>query len=289
MAGTGDPAIARRKLSERLRTFRSMAGLSREQAAAELDWSHSKVVRIETAVQGVSSTDVAAMLSLYGVEDGTVIGELTELARVSRRPPWWSRHRDRVSKQLSQLLSLEPLASSVRTFHPLLIPGVLHTEDYAYALLRLTQSDEAARPLVELRIERQRRLLGQTAADITFLFGEEALLRRVGSVDTMRGQLRYLREISEGESAEVRIVPLSADAHPGLGGPFTLLELRETSENLLFMESAGGDFAIKDDEAIIAFGEIFERLRKVALSSDDTRELIDRYLAELEAGGESGS
>lgn len=276
-----DPAIARRKLRERLRGFRSDVGLSREQVASELDWSVSKVVRIESGAQGISSTDVAAMLALYKITEKGVVAELTELARASRRPPWWSRYRDHVSKQLSQLLSLEPLASSFRTFHPLLVPGVLHTEGYAYALLGLTRSIQAARPLVELRMARQERLLGQESEEKTCIFGEEALLRTVGTADTMREQIRHLLEISESGSVGVRVVPLDAGAHPGIGGPFTLLSIQETRENLLFIESAVGDFAIKDEAAVDAFGETFERLCKAALSLADTRDLLSRRLEEL--------
>lgn len=275
-----DPAIARRILSERLRQLRVAAGLSREEVGERLEWSQSKLVRIESGSQGVSASDLAAMTQLYGVAGNPETAELSGLARASRRPPWWTRYRDQVSKQLGQLLSLEPLASSIRVFHPLLVPGLLHTEDYARELLLLARDRERADPLVRLRVERQRRFFAQDPPPgKTFVFGEEALRHRVGTEGTMREQYRHLLEVSEHGSAEIRVVPADADAHPGLGGPFTLLDLDATGESLLFVEASIGDFAVKDAEAIAAFGETFSRVLETALAPSATRDLLGRYLA----------
>lgn len=284
MAIAGDPAISRRVLKGRLREARTAAGLTREEAVKALEWSLSKLVRIETGDQGVSVTDVRAILQLYKVTDKAQIQELTKLARGSRRPSWWTSYRQLITKPFSQLLGYESSASSVRTFHPLLVPGVLHTAEYAYELLRLTQSEEVARALVKLRIERRERLLAQEGPpEIAFVFGEEALIRQIGGPDVMRGQLRHLLGVAANPAVTIQIIPLSAGAHPGLSGPFTLLVLQETGEVLLFLESACGDFASRDDQEMIdRFMDNFERLRKSALPVAETRELISRRLELLD-------
>jgi hypothetical protein len=287
VAEADDAVLARRVLKSQLREARTAAELTREDAVKTLAWSLSKLVRIEAGDQGVSVTDLRAMMDLYGVTDKTSIQDLTRLARNSRRPAWWSSYRLIISKALGQLLSYEGLASTVRTFHPLLVPGVLHTSEYANALLRTTQSEEVARKLVSLRMERQERLLNQDSPPrMTFVFGEEAFNRLIGGPDVMRGQLRHLLSLADHPGVALHVVPTSAGEHPGLGGSFNLLDIEETDEVLLFLESAGGDFASRDDQEMIKrFTEIFEVLRGLALSTAETRELIRRRLDLLEQLG----
>jgi transcriptional regulator with XRE-family HTH domain len=284
VASADDRMLARRLLKTQLREARAAAGLSREEAIDALAWSISKLLRIEAGDQGVSVTDLRAMMGLYGVTDESRVHELTQLARNSRRPSWWSSYRFIISKAFSQLLSYESLASTVRTFHPLLLPGVLHTADYAYALLRTTKDEEAARELVRLRIERQEQLLSQDSPpQMTFIFGEEALNRLIGGYEVMLGQLRHLLSLADHPAVDLYVVPLGAGEYPGLSGPFTLLDIEETDEVLLFLESAGGDFASRDDQEMIKrFIRVFEGMRQPALTAAETRELIARRLELLE-------
>jgi len=279
MATADDAILARRVLKQQLREARNAAGLTRDEAVSALDWSLSKLVRMETGDQGVSVTDLRAMMQLYGVTDKARIQELTMLARSSRRPAWWSPYRAVVSKPLSQLLGYEGSASSVRTFHPMLIPGVLHTAEYAAALLRTTQTEEVARALVELRMTRQERLLNRdNPPRMGFVFGEEALNRLIGGPGVMRGQLVHLLKLADHPAITLQVIPLSAGAHAGLTGPFNLLDL-ETGEVLLFLESAGEDFASRDDQEMIdRFIDNFEKLRESALSAAESRQLISDRL-----------
>jgi transcriptional regulator with XRE-family HTH domain len=275
-----DPAIPRRRLRVELRAARAATGLTREDAARTLDWSLSKLVRIETGDQGVSVTDLRAMLQLYNVTDEGRVRELTTLARSTRRQSWWSSYRDVISKQFGQYLGYEGAASYIRTFHPMLVPGLLHTDDYAFEILRLRMTNERARRLVNLRMERQERVLDQQhPPETTFVFGEEALTRCIGGPGVMREQLRHLVEVAARPSVSIQVVPLSAGAHPGLSGSFILLGLQETGEDLLFLEGAGADVVSRDDrEMIPPFIESFHTLRGLALSEDDTRMLIIRRI-----------
>lgn len=279
-----DPAIPRRKLKMELRTARTEAKLTREEAAAALDWSVSKIVRIEAGDQGVSVTDLGAMLRLYKVIDENTIKELTELARNSRGQTWWGGYRDVVSRQYGQLLGYEGSASYIRSFHPLLIPGLLHTDDYAYELRRVRMSEEQARKLVNLVVERQERLIDQPKPpEMIFVFGEEALHRWVGGPVVMRRQLRHLLEVAESSNTSIRIIPFSVGAHAGLIGPFTLLGLQDSGEDLLFFEGAGGDVVNRDDqEMIVSFIEEFEKLRNLALSENDSRALISQRIDQFD-------
>jgi transcriptional regulator with XRE-family HTH domain len=284
MAVANDPAAPRRMLMAELRAARGLARLTREAAARRLDWSLSKLVRIETGDQGVSVTDLQAMLRLYDVTDEQRIDELTQLARGTRAHSWWTGYREYISRQFGQYLGLEDSASRVQAFHPMLVPALLHTNDYAFELLRARMSEKEAKALMELRTQRQERLLGRPEPPrMEFLFGEEALIRPIGGPEVMQRQLRRLLELAVAPSVSIRIVPLSVGAHPGLSGSFILLRLKETDEELLFLEGAGSDLVSRDNPQIIdPFIGYFKALTDLALSEDRTISLIRHSLGKLE-------
>lgn len=278
-----DPAVARRQLTTRLRGERARSGLTRDQAARKLDWSLSKMVRIENGHQGVSVTDLRALLSLYGVTDAAVIDTYAELARASRRQAWWAGRREIISRPLGQYLAFEGAAAQIKVFHPYLVPGLLHTPDYATAILGGRKPEALVRQLVDLRTERQDRLLRASPPPrLSFIFGEEALARTIGGPPVMREQLTHLLEMAAHPAVSIRVVPFSRGAHPGLVGPFILLDLRATGENLLFLEGAAGDLVSRDDEEVLSpFIDYFEELGEVACPEPDTAALIGRHLDQL--------
>jgi transcriptional regulator with XRE-family HTH domain len=287
-----DPSRQRRRLRVELRRARDAAGLTQRQAAELLDWSLSKLIRIEAGTVGVSVTDLRAMLQLYEVTDEALVKSLAEAARGSKGPSWWSRYRDIITPQFSQYLGHESSASSIRVFHPFLVPGLLHTEEYALELLRVHSEDAQARRLMELRMERQGNLLDQAGRPrMSFVVGQEALYRRIGGPAVMARQLRRLLDAISGPDISVQVVPYSAGAHAGLLGPFVLLTLDDSGEDVLFAEGPGGDLVSRDDgDKIAQFAEHFEAIRELALPDDQAQALLGELISQLdqEARGNAG-
>jgi transcriptional regulator with XRE-family HTH domain len=280
MSTTDDPSIYRRRLRIELRKARESVHLTQREAADALDWSASKLIRIEAATQGVSVTDLRAMLQLYKVTDKDIVNALTEAARGSRGQSWWSRYREVVSPQLAQYLGHEGSASSIRTFHPYVVPGLLQTDDYATALLRARIPTEQTRSLVDLRIERQENLYEQPKPpEMSFILDEEALQRWIGGPAVMRRQLRKLLDLSSRPNVSVQVIPVEAGSHPGLVGQFILLGFEDSSDDLLFLEGAGGDLTNREDvDMTVTFIEYFETMRGLALPDDEGRALIERLI-----------
>lgn len=283
MASQDDPGVYRRRLRVELRKAREAVRMTQRQAAEALEWSLSKMIRIEAGINSVSVTDLRAMLQLYKVTDDRVIDSLTSAARVGRAPAWWSRYRDAVSPQFAQYLGDEGSASSIQVFHPHLIPGLLQTEDYARELLSAYTPNELVRRLVEMRMERQDMLFEQAdPPDLEFVFGEEALYRMIGGPHVMEKQLRRLLDANSRQTTSVKIVPFRAGAHPGLKGPFILLGFTDSGDDLLFVEGASGDLVTRDDkEMVVQSIEHFELLRRLALPDEDARNLLDDLIGKL--------
>src|ERR1700761_7404927 len=102
------PAVQRRRLRAELRRARLDAGLTQEQVSTAMDWSLSKLIRIENGTTaGISTNDLRAMLQHYKITDKARTDELTALARASRERSWWSTYRDVASQRLIQLIEYE--------------------------------------------------------------------------------------------------------------------------------------------------------------------------------------
>ena len=159
MADGGSPLVQRRRLRAELKKARQVSGLTQEQVAHEMDWSLSKIIRIESASSGISANDLKALLQLYGVKDPGQVDSLVALARAARERSWWSKYRDVAPQSLLQLIEYESAAHAIRQFETLVIPGILQTEDYAGAVIQNYYGEgpgsDQLRALVELRIRRE--------------------------------------------------------------------------------------------------------------------------------------
>ena len=87
------PAVQRRRLRTELRRARLQAGLTPAQVAERMEWSLSKVIRIEAGTVGVSANDLKALLALYKIADEDPLASLLALARAGRERPWQSVYR----------------------------------------------------------------------------------------------------------------------------------------------------------------------------------------------------
>jgi transcriptional regulator with XRE-family HTH domain len=99
------PVVPRRRLRTELKRARQQAGLTQEAVAAEMDWSLSKIIRIETGAVGISTNDLTALLRLYRIDSAERANQLVALARAARQQSWWSKYRGSVSPAYFQYLA----------------------------------------------------------------------------------------------------------------------------------------------------------------------------------------
>ena len=59
------PVVQRRRLRGELRRIRQQTGETQEQVAAAMDWSLSKLIRIENGSVGISTNDLEVLLGHY--------------------------------------------------------------------------------------------------------------------------------------------------------------------------------------------------------------------------------
>ena len=80
-------SVRQRRVSAELRALRQDKKLTCQEVADALDWSVSKVSRMETGVRGLFPDDVAAMLG-YLKAPSKLREELLRLVREGEKPNW---------------------------------------------------------------------------------------------------------------------------------------------------------------------------------------------------------
>jgi transcriptional regulator with XRE-family HTH domain len=270
--GDIDPVVARRQLGRELKRIRQKADLTQQAVASLLDWSASKVIRIENGAVAVQPTDVRALLAAALVTDKVEIDRLVLLARSSKKLEW-SEDREVFSQAYGNYLRYEASAAMVRQFNPSLVPGLLQCEEYAFCIAEqvLGMARERAERLVEARLRRQELLTTLDGPNFRFILDETALMRPVGGTQLMERQLNQLYALSQHDRVDIRVLPLAAGAHLGMRGPFILLEFEdENFDDVLFLEDPMGDSFTRDDKITLAeYYETFATLESLSATLDE--------------------
>jgi transcriptional regulator with XRE-family HTH domain len=278
------PAAARRRLRLALRSAREAKHLTQAEVAEELEWSISKVNRIENGEVTISLTDLRALITFLGISDGSVVDEMTRDARTARKRGWWdeSAYRPHLTPAMQQLIQYEAEAIAIRYFQPTLIPGVLQTAEYAKAVLdfwtELPAETRATRQ--EIRARRSKALFGQPGRGRFFIILDESvILREVGGPAVMADQLRFLLDVMKTSAVPVRIVPLADGALISQVGDFTILDLDADENAILYREAALEDNIRDDRETLDRYRRVFEQMWDVALGVDESTRLVEANAA----------
>jgi transcriptional regulator with XRE-family HTH domain len=280
------PAVARRRLRLALRKVREAKGVTQGQIAEALEWSLSKVNRIESGDVTISNTDLRALLGFLGVTDSALIERLTDDARASRRRGWWDepQYREHLTPATLQMLQFETEATAIRSFHPTLVPGLFQTRDYAEAVFNFwsrTLSAAARATRLAVRMRRRAQVLERSDPPSYYLiFEESVVLRDVGGPDVMAEQLRSLIATSRTPQAIVRVLPLARSAMSMLGA-FTVFDLGDEENAVLYRESAWGDEIVHSSDEIGLHRQIFEQMWDESLSQTESLRLVGDKITQL--------
>jgi transcriptional regulator with XRE-family HTH domain len=286
MADRGQsPTVHQRRLRAELRRMREASGQTQEQVAAALDWSLSKVIRIEGGAVGISITDLRALLQHYNVL-GDRAEQLVEIARAARERTWWSGYRKVLTPGYAELIGYETAASALRQFELLIVPGLLQIEDYARSYISGLISPSHAGDvdaLVDVRMRRQEILESDNPPHVHFIMDESAVRRQVGGRGVMRRQLHHLIEMASRPHVVIEVVPFSVGVHFGIMGSFTLIEFPEAEdEDVLRLETPRTSTIQRGvTEDVVYYREAFEELRSVSLRPEGSAALLSRLAESL--------
>lgn len=263
------PTVRRRRLGIELRKLREAADLTAQEVTNRLEWSPGKITRLERAqATKPMVSDTRLLLHLYGVpESDRRYEELLALTREARQRGWWSSYKDVLD---DAYLEFEAGAERIHTYELSVIPGLLQTSAYTTAITRgnLIRDPAEVDRLVQLRMERQAILAHESPPYFWAVIDEAALRRPFGSVEDQREQLQKLIDTERLDHVTVQVLPLEAGPHPGLGGPFVLLEFPDNDPRLVYIETHPNSLYLEEHDEVRRYSVVFQNLNATALSPD---------------------
>ena len=251
-----------------------------------MEWSLSKMNRIEKAKSGISANDLKALLRLYDITDKKRIDELAALAREARQSPWWKRYSDVAPPALLELIDYESAASAVSQYETIFVPGILQTEEYASAVLQVfydeTSVPDKVAALVDLRTRRRELVNSENAPMFSFVLDESVIRRLVGSPAITSRQLMHLVDVATQSNVTIRVVPFTAGLHPGMKGPFEIVQFEDTpDENMVFLEGPSDDIIVDDPTETQNYLAAFEHITEISLGPSESLERLRAAAGEM--------
>ncbi|MGI8328884.1 helix-turn-helix domain-containing protein [Actinomadura scrupuli] len=277
------PTVLRVVLGAQLRRLREARGLTREDAGYAIRGSGSKISRMELGRVSFKERDVAELLNHYGVVHEEHRETLLALARQSHIPGWWHRYSDVLPSWFEVYVGLEEAASLIRSYEVQFVHGLLQTEDYARAVVKLAHAsapEEEIERRVHLRMRRQRLLTRPHAPTLWFVLDEAVLLRSLGGREAMRSQLEHLLEISALPNVSLQVIPFSATHLAVVGCPFAILRFAQPDlPDMVYLEQVTSALYLDRRDDVETYARIMDGLVVAAHSPEATREMLAGILA----------
>lgn len=267
-AGDGGADILK-CIGQQVKVLRQRAELSRIQLGEHTGYSADTIASIE---QGRRPPQPAFLDTVDRLCDagGVLTAAKDEVLKAS------------FPKRFRNVATLEEQAVAYHSYECQVASGVLQTEDYARAVLGMLRpllDEETIERQVAARIARQTIFDHWPAPLMGFVLQEAVLHHPYGGRDVLRGQLARLLEAGQLRNVEIQVMPTDREDHPGIGGPFLLIEPKG-QQLVAYAEVQGEGGVITDRRKVYRIKERYGILRAQALTPRESLKLIEKVLGE---------
>jgi transcriptional regulator with XRE-family HTH domain len=273
-----------RALGNALRQARQERDLTVRAFAAQLGRDPGVLSRWETGDRTPKPEQVAQILTSLGV-NGDRYEEIVDLAYGADDSNWVATTLPAQRQQLAAFIDFEQNATKILEVSPMLIPGLLQTNDYIRAVMtgaRVPAGELASR--VAVRIGRRDVIMRDRPAQFTALIGEAALRQLLGGQEVMIEQLRYLLEMARRPNIDLRVFGFDTGWHPALEGSFNLLE---TGDGMVVnLENRKSALFLHEDSDVRTYRRAAEQVLDVAMNQAESAKLIRNIANSMEKGNE---
>ncbi len=276
------PTVRGRRLMRELTRLRQAQGLSLETAAQRLDFSKSKLYRLENGRSRITLDDLEDMLDLHGVRSPEREA-LVQLGRDARKRGWWTAYSDVFT---GSYVGLESEAARIQV-NAHIVPGFLQTEDYARAVIAATRPALGAAEVdrrVTARTARRNALFSRAEPpEIHVVLDEVALRRQVGGLDAMPAQLAALADAGARPRLTLQVLPFAVGANAGMEGEFVILTFPDPEDPpVAYAEGLMGDVYLESEEELDVYALAWSHLVERALTPDESVSLIRKIAKEMQ-------
>ncbi len=194
--------------------------------------------------------------------------------------PWWADYADMLPPDMLDMIAAEHDATTITTWEPHLIPGLLQTDGYARAVMEAAGADSALTDRGALLRATRQRVLRRTPPPLLVAYIDEAALRRAPDGQVMLGQLGWLGVLAEDPGITVRVLPLDGPPVPRVTGPFDIID-RTDGGPVVYTEDAGSANLRTSATAVEAYRAAAARLDEACLPPREWAGLILRLATAL--------
>ncbi len=273
--------IAKRRLSRTLAELRIKNGYTANQVTDKLNWGRGKVGRFEANVwRRPEMSDIRDLLRIYGVPEADRAG-LEELAMLARTRSWWRDYPDVFDNEFP---GFENDAARIRTYMPLVLPGLLQTRPYIEAHMSAgSQPPEWRERALAARLRRQAILdrKGGTAPELIAVITEASLIYHWGTRADRRAQVAHLVEMSRRPNIELRLLRFADGPHPGMSSLINIFDYPDDPSSV-FLEDDVSIQEVSDPERVQALSETFGLIRDAAMEPVGTTAYLKQLTETLE-------
>ncbi len=175
-----------------------------------------------------------------------------------------------------KFIGLESRTSRMSLYGAIVIPGLLQVPEYASEIVRATPEPEEEYADERLRARFSRQLVFTRSVRLDVVIDEAVLRRSIGDQNVMRMQMRRILEFMARPATTVQVLPLSVGAHPGLGGPFAILEFDDGhTPTTVFCDGLTGGVIRTDSRDVERYQKAFSALQELALDSAKSAKMIN--------------
>ncbi|MGP4019785.1 helix-turn-helix domain-containing protein [Saccharopolyspora sp. 5N708] len=273
-----------RALGNALRQARQEQNLTLREFATQLGRDPGVLSRWETGDRTPKPEQVAQILTSLGV-NGDRYEEIVDLAYGADDSNWVATTLPAQRQQLAAFIDFEQNATKILEVSPLLIPGLLQTNDYVRAAMtaaRVPASELASR--VAVRIGRREVITCDRPTPFTALIGEAAIRQLLGGRKVMIEQLRYLLEMARRPNVDLRIFRFDSSWHPALAGQFHLIET--TDSTIVHLENLKSALFLHEDSDVRTYRLAAEKVLDVSMNQAESAKLIRYIVKNMEKDSE---
>jgi transcriptional regulator with XRE-family HTH domain len=250
--------------ARQLRAWRVKKGWSQVDLGRRINYSDALISGIENNHK-TPTADFATRCDIAFDTPGT----FADLQELIAREAWPSFY--------GPAIQFEQRAVRIHQWSPLVVPGLLQTEDYTRSVISAGEpflSTDELELRVKGRMQRQEMFRQESGRPKLWEVIHEGALRHViGSPDIQRAQLGRLIEAANSTDIVIQVLPFSAPRHPGTNGPILIFDFAK-EPSVAYADCDGGGMLVENPQLVITLTTKMNMIRAAALSPHESLKFL---------------